>query len=365
MKVLFVIESYHPNIGGLEKLFHSLAGELAKQDHQITVITNHPGGTLPAKEKMGNVEVLRYRFGNRYLFTLLAFFPTLIKAFSHDVIQTTSYNAAVPASIAGWLSGKKVIVTFHEYWGKLWLQLPFFSKVTLRLHQFFEWMLLRLPFYKFVSVSDYTAASLIDAGVKPDKVVRIYNGIDYLEWKRPEMGEASNSDTFRFIYYGRLGISKGLDILLNGAEMLRRTQVDFHLELVLSLNPAFLLDEIMQMIQDKGLQSHISISHHLSLDALQTLIVSCDAVVIPSYSEGFCYTAAESVALEMPIISSHRGALKEVVSGSYLQLEAFTAEGMADAMAKAMTGDWNHRPVRKFELDHTVDQYVELYQEVS
>ncbi|MBU0626082.1 hypothetical protein KKH82_01285 [Patescibacteria group bacterium] len=37
----------------------------------------------------------------------------------HDVIHTTTYNAAIPASIIGRISKRKVVITVHEIFGKL------------------------------------------------------------------------------------------------------------------------------------------------------------------------------------------------------------------------------------------------------
>ena len=75
------------------------------------------------------------------------------------------------------------------------------------------------------------------------------------------------------------------------------------------------------MIEEYDLHSCVRIFHHLSKPELIEKITQSDAVVIPSYSEGFCYAAVESVALGMPIISSGRGALPEVVSGKFITLD--------------------------------------------
>ena len=60
---------------------------------------------------------------------------------------------------------------------------------------------------------------------------------------------------------------------------------------------------------------------------------------MPSYSEGFCFTAAEAVAMKIPLIHSGKGALKEVVAGKQLTMEEFSAQGLAQAMKKAMKGE--------------------------
>jgi glycosyltransferase involved in cell wall biosynthesis len=296
----------------------------------------------------------------------LAFFPAWYHARKCDFIQTTSYNAGVPAFFVGLLTRKKTYITFHEYWGALWFKLPFFGKFTLWLHFLFEKMLVKLPFYRFIAVSEYTKQSLINAGVDPSKIIRIYNGIDYEDWivhaHRPEQ---KSKEHYQFIYFGRLGISKGLEILLKTTRMLQAESLKFELVMVVSTTPEPLLREIKSMIEAFDLHSSVRIFHHLLKHELIQKITQSDAVVIPSYSEGFCYAAVESVALGMPIISSGRGALPEVVSGKFIALEKLGVTELYQAMKKSMTHDWSQKEIKKFELKDTVYQYIDLYETTS
>lgn len=367
MKILFVLESYSPNIGGVETLFKNLVDSLNTDGNQILILTNKgPGGRFLSVEKSRNVTIRRYRFFNRYLFTVLAFFPSWYHSFRYDFIQTTSYNAALPAYLAGLLSGRKVFITFHEYWGNLWFTLPYFRKWNLYLHYLFERILTKLPFYRFIAVSDHTHDRLIEAGIPPEKVVRIYNGIDYSQWISATPGSGDeNSRPYQFIYFGRLGISKGLDILLNAAGQLKLDYPDFVLNLVISRDPSWLLQEIKLLITLHELEKNVKMHHHVSKEHLMELVSRSDAVVIPSYNEGFCFTAVESIALGKPVISSGKGALSEVVTGKYLVMSEFSAAGLRMAMRAGISGLWQEKPMKRFHLSDTVDQYIELYRKLE
>jgi len=122
MKILFVLENHYPKIGGVETLFKDLTDVLAEEGHTITVLTNRsPSENLKAKESYHpNLTIIRKTLYNRYLFTFFAWIPAFFLARKHDFIHTTSYNAALPAYIAGFLSRKKTIITFHEVWAKMW-----------------------------------------------------------------------------------------------------------------------------------------------------------------------------------------------------------------------------------------------------
>src|SRR5262249_36548059 len=62
VKVLLVTSSYLPRIGGLQTVTSSLATELRKQRHQVTVITQQYPRSLPPKERIDGIKVRRLRF---------------------------------------------------------------------------------------------------------------------------------------------------------------------------------------------------------------------------------------------------------------------------------------------------------------
>jgi glycosyltransferase involved in cell wall biosynthesis len=371
LKILFVLENYHPNIGGVETLFKNLNDKLQDKDATTCVLTNRLSNHHPYFERTGTCSIYRFRFFNRYLFTALAFLPVLKLAPGFDLVHTTSYNAALPAFLGAKLSRKKVIVTFHEVWGNLWFALPHMALPAKILHFLFEWFLLRLPFDQFIAVSAFTARKLKENGVPTHKIKLVHNGIDYADFSLgnsvgsgSEMTGSKTSE-FTYTYFGRLGISKGLDILLEAATIFSQQVPRSKLKLILPLYPLSFLKKIKTQVQALGLQQHVAFLHELPFDELKSELLASHCVVIPSYSEGFCFAAAECSALGVPIVSSGRGALPEVVSGRFLHLEKLDANSLASALVKASRGDWKHVPLKKFELNRTLEQYLSLYRELT
>ena len=362
MKVLFVLEYYDPHIGGVETLFKSLAHQLAQNGHEITVVTNRYDSKLKTYESVDGVEVYRYRFYNRYLFTFFAWISGLRHAEDADLIHTTSYNAALPAWIIAKIKKKDVIITFHEYWGKLWFQLPWLNPISRFLNSTFERMLVKLSFKKIIAVSDYTQSTLSDAGVDVDRLERIYNGIQYSDFEDFNQLQ-EKGETFNFLFYGRVGYSKGLDVLLNAVSNLK-SEKPYKVKLILPNEP--LLQKVNGLIDKLGIsKSIISIERSVPFTQLKKEIADADAVVIPSYSEGFCYVAVETMAIGTPIITSGRGALSEVISGQYINYDSVEASDLSRAMTQAMRGEWSVTDQVKFPLQHTIDQYVELYESLN
>ena len=301
MRLLFILENYYPNIGGVETLFKSLCENLVKKGFTVTVLTNRFSDDLLKEEVINGVQIIRLPFKNRYLFTFFSVFHCLKYARRHDLIHTTSYNACFPAFFAGLFTRKRVIITFHEVWGKLWFKLPFFGKSTLLLHYLYEYFILKLPFYKFIAVSNYTVDSLKAAGISEKKIVKIYNGINYDEFVTSAPKTLVKNEVYTFCFFARLGLSKGIDLLIGAVALLAQKNLNFRINLILPKEPADVLIWIKDLINQNKVGSYISMQHHLNFEELKQNITGADAVVISSLSEGFCFAAVENYRLRYEI----------------------------------------------------------------
>jgi len=358
MKILFVLENYYPHIGGVETLFKNLCESLVKAGHGITVITTQKNKEDLRSETLNGVFIKRLPFNDRYLFTFFSFFPILKICGDFDLIQTTSYNAGLPARFAGFFRRKKVLITFHEVWGDLWYELPFMSKPGQLLHKLFEKLLLNLKFKKYIAVSQSTANNLEVNGVSRSRIVTIYNGMDY---KELHVDKVEINEPKTFTYFGRLGMSKGIEIVVEAAHLMKQSGCKANVQLIVPLEPAHFLKTIKDLIKEKDLKDFIGMKHNLTFEELKIQIATSFCILLPSYSEGFCYAAVESMAIKTPIISSGRGALKEVVGGKYLEMKELSGKELFYCMQEAINENWIEKPYPKFELSDTVKNYMALY----
>ncbi len=356
MRILFVLEYYDPHVGGVEKLFKQLAENLANNGHEVLVITNAYDSSLKKQEVINGVNIKRLSLGNRFLFTFLSF-PYITKvAKDFDLIHTTSYNAAFPAWIAGKIRGITTIITFHEVWGKLWFKLPYINVLQKSLFWFYEWVILKLSFDKYVAVSDATKRELIDQGINEDHVIRIYNGIEY-----PEKVKRAPQKNFTICYLGRLGISKGLEILLPAFKEFVARYPETILKLITPSEPVSIYNRLNRQIDKLGVEKNVIWESNLKRKEIETELYQSSCVVIPSHSEGFCFVAAESAALGVPVISSDKAALKEVVSGRFIKLKKLDTESLIDALELAKSENYNELELKKFTIQQFIDGYIKLY----
>ncbi|MEM9546801.1 MAG: glycosyltransferase family 4 protein [Bacteroidota bacterium] len=362
MKVLFVLEHFYPYIGGAEKLFYVLSTNLVRQGYEVVVVTTLYDKKLPKNEIHKGVEIIRVKCYNRFGFTFLSIPKIIQNAKGCNLIHTTTYNAALPAILSGKLTGKPVFVTFHEVWANLWKRLPFTSFLAKNAFYYFEKLLLNLPFHKFIAVSEFTKTELIDHGIPENKVERIYNGIDYETFKEYKH---NSPDLYTYTYFGRLGISKGLDLLIPAAFKFRKIYPDSRLKLIIPKQPKGIFDKIRRLVSTYELDEYIEFHHNLSKERLHEEVLNSSCVVIPSYSEGFCFAAAETVALGVPIISSDLGALKEVVSGKHIKMAEQSVDGLKDALIEAYQANWKADPIRYYPLEESIDRYMEMYKRLK
>jgi len=356
MKVLYVIDYFRPHIGGVEKLYDSLSGELDQKGHSIVVITWRYQKKLQRKENYNGVKVIRVWAPSRIMFPFFSL-PLIIKECrSADFIHTSTYSAAIGAWAAARLCRKKVVVTVHEIWNKLWTKLPYlnlFEKTGFRL---FERLMLSLRFDQYIAVSDYTRKSLIECGISPNKIVRIYNGIEY---NLPQWTQAKNPFTFTF--FGRVGSSKGLDLFLDAAERMVESHPEVRYKFIISPQSNRVFREVLNRIHFGKLIEHSIVRGNLSFEELKNELLTSNCIVIPSYSDGFGFAAVEVSAMNIPLISSGQGSLPEVVSGKVIEMERFDASGLYQAMEKALRNEFDFIPLRKFPLSDFIQHHEAIY----
>ena len=360
MKILYVVEHYHPYIGGVEKLFKSLCEEVAAQGDEVTVVTTLHKESLPQKETLNGVLIRRIPVKNRYLFTFFGWIWILKYAKGKDLIHTTSYNAALPAFFTGLFMRKKVIVTFHEVWQKQWFEVPFLSSFERWGFFLYEKFILNLPFEKFIGVSEFTFQKLIESKASK-KVVKIFNGIDYSALELPIVKEKLSG--FNYLLFGRLGVSKGIDLMIEAAKIFNEKHKDATFHFVLPKYPKPMRKKVMEYYKSHQ-PKQVKLYHELPYNELLQLKAKVNCAVIPSISEGFGFSAAECCAVSMPIISSERGALSEVTYGKVNRFYPYTAENLALALENAYQNKWDTKPEVKFHLSEMVDQYKSLYNSI-
>jgi D-inositol-3-phosphate glycosyltransferase len=372
LKVLFVSEYYLPHVGGAEVLFANLAEALAREGCDCHVVTS----MLPnAKkyERIKGVKVHRVRVprkGARYWFTFLSIPTVIMTARRVDLIHTTTYNAAFPAWLASKLLRKKAIITVHEVWRDMWVSLSEMNYLKAILHRILEKVIVGLPFDRTICVSKYTRDCLKSMGISDNRLKVIYNGIDNdlfaPRQRKNRVREKLNllEGEFAYLYYGRPGVSKGVEYLVRAVSLISEIVPNSKLLLILANDPRDRYENIKKMIKDLKIEGRVILLDPVRRTELPDYITASDCVVIPSLSEGFGFSAAEACALGKPIVASNVASIPEVVSGRCVLVEPGSPEAIAEGVEKVYKGEWQHSENRLFSWDECVDNYRRVYEQL-
>ncbi len=372
MRILLVTEYYPPHVGGVEVVFSNLARELMKRGHECHVITCRVSNSKKYEEYEG-VRIYRVRVPqnkDRYWFALLAIPMTFKLARRMDLIHTTTFTAAIPAWLVSKVLRKRCVITVHEVWAGLWSELAGMNCISARFHQLLEKTIISLHFDKYVCVSRYTRNCLRLLGIKDEKLRVIYNGIDNELFNhtkddgkivKERLGMGNN---FVYMYYGRAGVSKGLEYLIEAVPTIAGEIPDSRFLLILGDEPKDRRRHIIERIGRLKIENQIILLRPVPKEELPSYIAASDCVVVPSLSEGFGFSAAEASAMDRAIVATDVASLPEVVSGRYILVSPRSPDEIAGAIGKVYRGDVETRPPKTFTWDECADSYLKIYEDL-
>ncbi len=117
MKILTVLTYYRPHTSGLTIYAERLARAFAKRGHQVTVMTSQYESSLPRKETMDGVKIVRVpviaRVSKGVLAPTFGLVATQLVA-THDVVQLHLPQFDAPGvALRARLLGKPAVLTYH------------------------------------------------------------------------------------------------------------------------------------------------------------------------------------------------------------------------------------------------------------
>lgn len=175
---------------------------------------------------------------------------------------------------------------------------------------------------RIITVSEFSGREMVEAyGIDPARIAITPNGIDHNLY-RPITDTAMIDDRLRrfrlskpfFLVIGRLEMKKNLVNLIKAftAFKTRRGVGDPH-TLVLAGVPGFGYDEIKRAIHDSTVRSDIvELGYVPELD-LPPLLNAAEALIHPSWYEGFGIPPVMAMASGCPVLSSNAASLPEIL----------------------------------------------------
>lgn len=370
--ILFVLDYYLPHKGWSETVFEAIISRLLTKWYTVTVLTSRFDNTLPVHERKGDFTI--YRIGKTRIGFMCRALGKGIRILKKNpdigVIHTSTYGGAIPASLLGKIFGKRVILTVHEIFWRLWM--TYKGRWTGSIYKLFERMIFWFPYDVYHCVSQYTMNSIrMVYGISDKKITMIHNGVDtnfrnaqevssfdIKTWKN----QYGRNNRFVIMYYGHAGRSKWLDYLVRALPEL--VMVDTKLLFVFNLIDSKRTQHIKEQIRKYHLWSSVQILDGFEKNELRTLIASSDMIVAPSLSEGFGSVHTESVAMKKPLLTTHIASIPEVVWGNVKFISPASKREIIQAILERdqRIGNTDYiLPYKEFSRNTTVKELIKLY----
>jgi glycosyltransferase involved in cell wall biosynthesis len=363
LTILHTIDTTGP--GGAETVFIELATHLPRDKFRSVVIIRGKGWVYEELRRRGIEPILleaKGSFNWRYLLKL----RTIIKHEHVDVIQSHLLGSNVYCALAGLLTRRPVVATFHGTVDvddqERFLGLKFGA--------------INLGVKHVVAVSENLRQNLIKrTPISSRKLTVIYNGIETERFNRPRAKSLREQfgwgkDDVLVGSLGNIRPAKGYNILLEAAALLKSSQITFRFLIAGEGKPG-LQEKLHKQRSDLGLEDSV---HFLGFQENPAVfLANLDLFLLSSISEGFSIATIQAMASGLPVIVTRSGGPQEIVTHGEdgWMVEAGRPEAIAEALTllarepglcTKLAQNGKQRAKGTFDLSTMLAGYQELYQ---
>lgn len=227
-----------------------------------------------------------------------------------DMIHSMTPKAGLICMMAGWLAG--VPVRVHTFTGLVW---PTSTGLKRRILMATDWLTCACATH-IIPEGEGVKSDLLNHHItrKPLKILGYGNvkGID-LDYFKPAETTSKSHQGFTFVFVGRIVRDKGINELVKAFDRLHQEHNDVRLVLVGpredDLDPV--LPETLERI-DRG-EGIEAVGKQSDVKSFYT---DADALVFPSYREGFPNVVIEAGAMGLPsIVTDINGSREIIING--------------------------------------------------
>lgn len=363
--ILHTIDTTGP--GGAETVFIDLATCLPVEKYRSLVVIRGKGWVYDELCRRGVQPFIvdaKGSFNWRYLKALAA----LIRREKVDLIQSHLLGSNVYCSLAGLLSRKPVVATFH-------------GTVDIGVDE----RLKRLKFgvinrgaSTIVAVSRGLREDIVNrTPLRTDKTRIVYNGINTAIFKR------SRSDSIRRQYgwnesdiiigsLGNIRTAKAYDVLLHAAAQLKDHVLNFRF-VIAGQGKGDLYDSLLNLKDELKLEGMV---YFLGFnDDPAEFLSGLDLFLLPSMSEGFSISTIQAMTAGLPVIVTRSGGPEEIVT--HKKNGWMIDPGAPDAIANAVVELATHQELREtlaeqgqqhairtFDMSSMLNGYQRIYDDL-
>ena len=307
--ILHTIDTTGP--GGAETVFIDLATRLPKDKYRPVVVIRGKGWVYDELCSRGIKPILldaRGSFNWQYLLGL----RKIIKSEKVDLIQSHLLGSNVYCALAGLLTRKPVVTTFHG------------SVDVSKTERFIalKFGLINKGASSIVAVSENLGDEIIRrTPLNLNKMAIIYNGIDSAVFERKKFDDfrrqfSWGEDDLIIGSLGNIRPAKAYDVLLRAAAMLDNQKQVCRFVIAgqgeSKGKPSSLYKELLNLRESLGLQDQVKFIGFV--DDPADFLSKVDMFLLSSSSEGFSISTIQAMASSLPVIATRSGGPEEIVT---------------------------------------------------
>ncbi len=223
---------------------------------------------------------------------------------------------------------------------------------------------------KIITVSDNTKKDLIRYYSYPEEnITTIYPGID-VDILHMDKGKMPN---FRYILFvGTLEPRKNIKGLIEAFNILRHNY-NIEQKLIIAGMKGWMYEDIFETVRRLKLENNIVFTGYADRRALKNLYSYADALVYPSFYEGFGFPIIEAFSCGIPVITSNTSSCAELGEGSALLVDPKNIDALSSAMFRALTDDTlrqqmiedSKEKVKMFSWHETAWKTLEVFKQIA
>jgi glycosyltransferase involved in cell wall biosynthesis len=371
MRIVQVSPFFYPHAGGVESHVRSLAGEFAREGHDVTIITSQYTRGLPVEQRWEGYRIVRTRTWATVFNTPIDVGTrTTVRAVDADVVHI-HYPPPLSSffSVRG-LRGRHVpaCLTYHC---DLYLPWPGGGVVTGVYERVFLERTLRGIDRVIVHTRSYGTTS---RPLRGRDLAIVPSSVDVTRF-RPEVDGSKVRHQLGFdgkrviAFTGRLVPHKGVETLIRA---LAELPPDVAL-LVIGRGPR--LAEHVRQASRLGLGQRVAFCDNVSDEDLPSYLRSADLFVFPSQNrlEGFGLAVVEAMASGLPVVIADMPGVREVIEPGVegLLVEPLLPSGLAGrirellddpARMQAMGRKARQRAESRYALPTVAAQLLKVYE---
>ena len=349
MRILICSNAYPPDfMGGAELMAHEQAKALVGLGHEVRVFAGELASSRSPHERadavyegipVHRIATVPEHYSPEYLNFLHPVvdrhFQDVLEDFRPDIVHCHNLiGLSVSLPILARQHNAKVVCTLHDFWGFCLRNTAMradgspcgdISECRLCLSRIHDGRKLHVPMRfrkdfmrlaldhvdRFISPSRYLADRYVWAGLSPERLMVMPNGID-LDRFHPS---PSTSEAIRVTFVGYFGEHKGVATLLDAFSLLPghfpQTVPPVTLQLV-GDGPEH--EAYLAQIEALGLHELVKFAGKVSPAGMPDIYRGSDIVVLPSiWDENQPVCLMEAMAAGLPVVASRKGGIPELI----------------------------------------------------